>query len=90
MDVGCRELIFIVWVDKKMPAIKMFQILQYSKKDIIFDYVQSPDYDEDITYEIRLGLQSRLGDMRFQINKVDEIKRNKGTNKFKCIINKVA
>ncbi len=89
---GCRlpGVNFYSWVDKKMPAIKMFQILQYSKKDIIFDYVQSPDYDEDITYDIRLGLQSRLGDMRFQINKVDEIKRNKGTNKFKCIINKVA
>ena len=89
---GCRlpGVNFYSWVDKKMPAIKMFRILQYSRKDIIFDYVQSPDYDEDITYEIRLGLQSRLGDMRFQINKVDEIKRNKGTNKFKCIINKVA
>ena len=89
---GCRlpGVNFYSWVDKKMPAIKMFQILQYSQKDIIFDYVQSPDYKEDITEDIRTGLQSRLGDMRFQINKRDEIKRNKDTNKFKCIINKVA
>ena len=89
---GCRlpGVNFYSWVDKKMPAIKMFQILQYSQKDIIFDYVQSPDYKEDITEDIRTGLQSRLGDMRFQIYKRDEIKRNKDTNKFKCIINKVA
>ena len=73
-----------------MPAIKMFKILQYSKTDIIFDYVQSSDYAYDITDEIKTGLQSRLGDMRFQINKVNEIKRDKGTNKFKCIVNRVA
>jgi len=68
----------------------MFQIVQSSPKDITFNYVQSPDYSDDITEEIRSGLGSRLGDMEYQINKVDEIKRNKNTNKFKCIINNVA
>ena len=89
---GCRlpGVNFYSWIDKKMPAIKMFQIVQSSPKDIAFNYVQSPDYSDDITEEIRIGLGSRLGDMEYQINKVDEIKRNKGTNKFKCIINKVA
>ena len=89
---GCRlpGVNFYSWIDKKMPAIKMFQIVQSSTKDITFNYVQSPDYSDDITEEIRMGLGSRLGDMEYQINKVDEIKRNKGTNKFKCIINKVA
>ena len=76
---GCRlpGVNFYSWVDKKMPAIKMFQIVQNSEKDITFNYVQSSKYEKDITYEIRLGLQSRLGDMRFQINKVNEIKRDK-------------
>ena len=89
---GCRlpGVNFYSWIDKKMPAIKMFQIVQSSPKDIAFNYVQSLDYSDDITEEIRRGLGSRLGDMKYQINKVDEIKRNKGTNKFKCIINKVA
>ena len=89
---GCRlpGVNFYSWIDKKMPAIKMFQIVQNSHEDITFNYVQCRDFGYDITEEIRLGLHSRLGDMRFQINKVDEIKRDKGTNKFKCIINKVA
>ena len=88
---GCRlpGVNFYSWIDKKMPAIKMFQIVQNSHEDITFNYVQCRDFGYDITEEIRLGLHSRLGDMRFQINKVDEIKRDKGTNKFKCIINKV-
>jgi phenylacetate-CoA ligase len=80
---------FYSWIDKKMPAVKMFQIIQKSDKDIIFNYVQNSDYDFDIKDDIMKGLTSRLGDMNYTINQVDEIKRDLRTNKIRSIINEV-
>ena len=80
---------FYSWIDKKMPAIKLFQIIQKTNEDIIFNYVQNPDHNNDITEDILSGLSSRLGDMNYSVNKVDDIKRNLKTQKFKNIINEV-
>lgn len=80
---------FYSWIDKKMPTVKMFQIIQTSLKDIEFKYVQNQDYSEDIHNDILLGLKSRLGDMNFNIIKVSEIERDPRTQKIRSIINEV-
>jgi phenylacetate-CoA ligase len=80
---------FYSWIDKKMPAIKMFQIIQKSEKDIVFNYVQNSDCGDDIKSDIIKGLSSRLGEMNYTINRVDEIKRDLKTNKIRSIINEV-
>ena len=80
---------FYSWIDKKMLNIKMFQIVQKSKNDIIFNYVQNPYCVDDITNDIIEGLKSRLGKMNYTINRVDEIKRDLKTNKIRSIINEV-
>jgi phenylacetate-CoA ligase len=80
---------FYSWIDKKMPAIKMFQIIQKSQKDIVFNYVQNSDCGDDIKSDIIKGLSSRLGEMNYTINRVDEIKRDLKTNKIRSIINEV-
>jgi len=78
---------FYSWIDKKMPEIKMFQIIQKSDKDIIFSYVQNDLFTNDIENDIIKGLRSRLGDMNFAIYKVQEIQRDPKTQKIRSIIN---
>ena len=73
-----------------MPEIKMFQIIQKSKKDVIFSYVQNDMFTNDIESDIIKGLRSRLGDMNFAIYKVQEIQRDPKTQKIRSIINKAA
>ena len=80
---------FYSWIDKKMPAVKMFQIIQKSEKDITFKYVQNVDHLNDIHNEILSGLTSRLGDMNYDIMKVSEIPRDEKTQKIRSIINQV-
>lgn len=81
---------FYSWIDKKMPAVKMFQIIQKSENDIIFNYVQSPDYADDLRDDIISGLSSRLGEMNYTVNKLDVIERDPVSQKIKSIINEVA
>ena len=78
---------FYSWIDKKMPEIKMFQIIQKSDKDIIFSYVQNDLFTNDIESDRIKGLRSRLGDMNFSIYKVQEIQRDPKTQKIRSIIN---
>lgn len=80
---------FYSWIDKKMPGIKMFQIIQKSDKDIVFNYVQNDTYKDDLTKHILTGLSSRLGDMNYDIIKVNEIQRDSKTNKIRSIINEM-
>ncbi len=80
---------FYSWIDKKMPAVKMFQIIQKSSEDITFNYVKNTSYKENLTESIESGLRSRLGDMKYVINEVDEITRDPKTNKIRSIINEV-
>ena len=81
---------FYSWIDKKMPAVKMFQIIQKTDTDIIFNYVQRPDYAYDLRDDIINGLSSRLGEMNYTVNKLDEIERDPVSQKIKSIINEVA
>ena len=80
---------FYSWIDKKMPAVKMFQIIQKSDKDIIFKYVQNSDCSDNIDSDILSGLTSRLGDMNYDIMRVSEIPRDERTQKIRSIINEV-
>jgi phenylacetate-CoA ligase len=80
---------FYSWIDKKMPAIKMFQIIQKTDRDITFNYVQNESFTNDIENDIIEGLRSRLGDMNFTINMVDEIQRDPKSQKIRSIINQV-
>lgn len=81
---------FYSWIDKSVPGVKMFQIIQESKNKIIFNFVASEKYKQVTIDEIRLGLTARLGELSFEINKVDEIKRNEDSGKIRCIINKMS
>ncbi len=80
---------FYSWIDKKMPAIKMFQIIQKTDSDITFNYIQNESFTNDIENDIIEGLRSRLGDMNFTINMVDEIQRDPKSQKIRSIINQV-
>ena len=80
---------FYSWIDKKMPAVKMFQIIQKSDKNITFKYVQNSDHSACIDNEILSGLRSRLGNMDYDIMRVDEIPRDEKTQKIRSIINEV-
>ena len=90
MDPRLPGVNFYSWIDKKMPAVKMFQIIQKSEKNIIFKYVQNADHSEDIHSEILSGLTSRLGNMNYDIMKVSEIPRDEKTQKIRSIINQTA
>lgn len=78
---------FYSWIDKRVPGVSMFQIIQKTKNDIVFSFVASEKYTEETLSQIEEGLRSRLGNLNFKINKVREIKRNESTGKIRCIIN---
>lgn len=80
---------FYSWVDKKIPGISMFQIMQKNRKQVTFNFVASDRYSENTIGDIRNGLQARLGNLEFTINKVREIQRNKTSGKIRCIVNEL-
>jgi histidinol-phosphate/aromatic aminotransferase/cobyric acid decarboxylase-like protein/phenylacetate-coenzyme A ligase PaaK-like adenylate-forming protein len=81
---------FYSWIDKRVPGVSMFQIVQKSRKEVVFSFVGSSKYTEQTIPQIREGLTSRLGNLNFKINKVREIKRNESTGKIRCIINNLS
>lgn len=80
---------FYSWIDKKIPGISMFQIIQKNRKQVVFNFVASEKYSENTISDIRSGLQSRLGNLNFTINKVREIQRSKVSGKIRCIVNEL-
>lgn len=78
---------FYSWIDKKIPGVSMFQIIQKTKTDIVFNFVASNRYTESTIDDIKAGLSARLGNLNFTINKVREIQRSKVSGKIRCIIN---
>ena len=80
---------FYSWIDKRVPGVSMFQIVQKNRKDIVFSFVGSQRYSEETIPQIHEGLTSRLGNLNFTINKVREIKRNESTGKIRCIVNNI-
>ncbi len=81
---------FYSWIDKAVPGVSMFQIVQKSRKEIAFSFVGSNLYSGETITQIREGLTSRLGNLNFKINKVREIKRNESTGKIRCIVNNLS
>ena len=80
---------FYSWIDKKVPGVSMFQIVQKNRKEVVFSFVPSDRYTEETIPQIKEGLNSRLGNLIFKINKVREIKRNESTGKIRCIVNNI-
>lgn len=78
---------FYSWIDKSVFGVKMFQIIQKDREQVIFNFVPSSKYGGNTIPEIKQGLVARLGELKFEINKVEEIKRNENSGKIKCIIN---
>jgi len=78
---------FYSWIDKKVAGVAMFQIVQKNRKEVSFNFVPSDRYDKNTISQIEEGLNSRLGNLIFKINKVREIKRNENTGKIRCIVN---
>jgi histidinol-phosphate/aromatic aminotransferase/cobyric acid decarboxylase-like protein/phenylacetate-coenzyme A ligase PaaK-like adenylate-forming protein len=78
---------FYSWIDKRVPGVSMFQIVQKSRKEVVFSFVGSAKYNDETISQIREGLTSRLGNLNFKINKVREIKRNESSGKIRCIVN---
>jgi len=81
---------FYSWIDKRVPGVSMFQIVQKSQNEVVFSFVGSNRYTEETIPQIKEGLISRLGNLNFTINKVREIKRNESTGKIRCIINNLS
>jgi hypothetical protein len=65
----------------------MFQIIQNSRENIVFNFIASDKYTDNTINDIKSGLLARLGDLNFEINKVSEIKRNENSSKIRCIVN---
>ena len=78
---------FYSWIDKKIPGVSMFQIIQKTKTDIVFNFVASNRYSENTINDIKAGLFARLGNLNFTVNKVREIQRSKVSGKIRCIVN---
>lgn len=78
---------FYSWIDKKIPGVSMFQIIQKTKTDIVFNFVASDRYSENTINDIKAGLSARLGNLNFTVNKVREIQRSKVSGKIRCIVN---
>ncbi len=78
---------FYSWIDKSVSGVKMFQIIQNSRENIVFNFIASDKYTDNTINDIKSGLLARLGDLNFEINKVSEIKRNENSSKIRCIVN---
>ena len=78
---------FYSWVSKSLKEIKMFQIVQKNKIDVVFYYISDGEKSSEIENKIWMGLSARLGELNFVINKVPEITRNPRSGKIRAIIN---
>jgi phenylacetate-coenzyme A ligase PaaK-like adenylate-forming protein len=78
---------FYSWVSKSLKEIKMFQIVQKNKIDVVFYYISDGEKSSEIENKIWMGLSARLGDLNFVIKKVSEITRNPRSGKIRAIVN---
>ena len=78
---------FYSWVSKSLQEIKMFQIVQKNKIDVVFYYISDGEKNSEVENKIWMGLSARLGELNFVINKVPEITRNSRSGKIRVIIN---
>ena len=80
---------FYSWIDKKIEGVAMFRITQKSRSHVVFEFVRNTFYSTQTYEDIKKGLNSRLGDLNFQIEEVSEISRHPNSGKIRCIINEI-
>lgn len=74
----------------KIPGIKMFKIIQHALAEVEVQVMASDAFTADREFVLFDGLRQRLGpEVRVEINRVEEIKRDERTGKIRCIESKV-
>ena len=74
----------------KIPGIKMFKIIQHALAEVDVQVVTSEAFTEGSEVVLHEGLVQRLGpEVRFEINRVPEIRRDDRTGKIRCVESKV-
>ena len=72
----------------KIPGVDMFRIIQDVNRSVNVLITTTSEYDSESHKMIMEGLEKRLGNVKFEINEVKEIKRDQTTGKIRCIVNK--
>jgi len=80
---------FYSWVNKELPQVTLFQIIQLSDKKIIFRYVSQTRRTTLFERKVEEGLRARLGEVKIEIEQVESIVRDSNTNKLRAIISEV-
>ncbi len=80
---------FYSWVNKDLPQVSLFQIIQSIDKKIIFRYVSQTRNTMPFERKIEEGLRARLGEVKIEIEQVESIVRDSNTNKLRAIISEV-
>jgi phenylacetate-CoA ligase len=78
---------FYSWIDKSVPGVAMFQLIQTSRESVTMNFVASEKFAESTIMDIKNGLKARLGDLEISIIQKSEIERNSESGKIRCIIN---
>ena len=74
----------------KIDGIKMFELRQKTREELdVFVVLKSDINPSNTIIKLREGLERRLGKLHYNMNIVDEIKRNKRTGKIRCIYNEI-
>ncbi len=73
----------------KIDGVKMFQIIQKSRDNIIFKLVKNETFNNNTLNLIENGLKNRIGNVNISFDFVDEIERSKTTGKVRCIFNEI-
>lgn len=73
----------------KIDGVKMFQIIQKSRDNIIFKLVKNENFNNNTLNLIENGLKNRIGNVNISFDFVDEIERSKTTGKVRCIFNEI-
>ena len=74
----------------KIPGIKMFKVIQHALEEVEVQVVTSDAFTRDRESVLLEGLRQRLGpEVKLEINRVAEIKRDERTGKIRCVESKV-
>jgi len=73
----------------KIDGVKMFQIIQKSRDNIIFKLVKNENFNNNTLNLIENGLKNRIGNVNISFDFVNEIERSKTTGKVRCIFNEI-
>lgn len=71
----------------KISGVKMFQIVQESRDEVIVRIVPNSDWTDNMAATTKTKLSERLGSMKINIEECTEIQRSAKTGKIRCISN---